>query len=624
MSDNRVYINAPTLDNADECTFDKNISTLTVKVGQDNRGENANLIMHEKVLRDAIYSPADSYFVPTNRYKPGMWSAKDDITNGIDPYNRFAAYRYNNPDVDSFNEATDGGDYHNNGCVTLATNYFKAGLITHFFFKFFSQVPLTEDEELQYYDNIDSLAFMEPASDASYRVYSYANKVTELDETDKNYNLYKKYVDDNWTMFELETPYFVSTELTQDPAKAFAFAFYDKDFKDYPRAAYPGETNPIDETKWEIITKDSWRSAWFPLGKEFWDGSNLRTYPITEYGVQYFMRSHARSSADCRSYIFANNNGSVGIKAGQSRLIECCYKIVEELVDEYIGDNSVKYHLSEDEFTDLNMMRYTAPQFRKPIGSTRKLVPTREIYISDASVTKHGLIDCLDTSITSIVIPFRYSDDLSDYFDKNTSGGHDQAQDSKVYFYHHSILPGFGLCNYNIKLAICLREEDLNTPEKWIISDNPANYSYFENNNLISFNFSGHKDDLKYKGEGIWIRAYHQTDDYSEFKWLGVHYCETSDTDYYQYAPGDYIKPGGWSDSRVPLTATADIKILFNFYKRSQWFETLEGGSEVTNTFNDGINIGSWSIYPDADGNLIIKHADMTDSAQYYKFNAPS
>lgn len=588
MSETKVYINAPTLDNSDRSYFLKNEELQYISAGEQSLGDVARFPLYEKFLENTYVDPTDNYFIPKTNFIERDWLI-DENGNAIG--------------LDG--EASLGGDYHENGHVRVCYNNFKTGEITGFKFKFFNKRSATS---FSVANNVKAFVFLYVSQDdgtyaTHWKVAAYGEFVNYDSET-------------GWSEFRLvdenKNPisYLITGNTTSKSSLSFTFEFLNTDNKSSVQQSE-------SESDLDIMIRK------FPVTNE-WTLNQLKS-PLGDAG-KVCMRSLPRPSTDSVSYV-ANLSGTQGITAGQSRLIEFQALMNLDTVSEFLksekniddSGNSEKNHLTSSEVMDIEMLKYSAPQLVLPMNARQKILSFYKIYICHDSVTKYGLVDCIGGKVSGVIIPFVYSADDDDYYDAG----------------HHGVFKN-DICQNNKRIQISF------DGETYVTSDNSLNFSYFgkyKNDSgdtiqaggeqILKFTFDNitDKEALKYKGNGIWIIVSAASGSNA----AGVCYYNIGTGDNvqtYSYTPKpttdvqitpptgivnyDWVIPSG--NHNIAFILTPHIKVMFDYSRRSGWFDSLNTyTSELmrkvvydTNRNIIGMEIGNnWKLCEDSAGNLV-------------------
>ena len=249
----------------------------------------------------------------------------------------------------------------------------------------------------------------------------------------------------------------------------------------------------------------------------------------------------------------------------------------------------------------------------------------------------------LGKPVTSIKIPFFASSDSNDFVKKDSG-------DATVQGGFTNTTHSYYVTNREILIAL---EEDENGFPKWIPGDDMISISYYKEDTVYEVTFKNHKnrDELLYKGNGIWIAArppkkVDGTFENGRFNfpfhcWVKngtLNECWTYNQDETDY---DYVH---WTDYTVPtednevsreelknrtkLRLTPNIKVIFDYQNRGEWFDYIEssanngsGGSVIE---GNSISLGDWRIAVNTDGNLEIYHISATEDKDKSIFYIPT
>jgi hypothetical protein len=149
-----------------------------------------------------------------------------------------------------------------------------------------------------------------------------------------------------------------------------------------------------------------------------------------------------------------------------------------------------------------------------------------------------------------------------------------------------------GMCHTNRKIHI-----SLDNGTTFIESSNYFAYSYFDEHMIYEWFFESENiNDLKYSGNGIVIKAAPPSGEVG-FENFAINLF-TKDEKYYAYSSEDLVDTtnGGYRN----INATADIKVIFNYIQRGEWFDYIETKENDTlievKNINDYINEHSYII----------------------------
>lgn len=278
------------------------------------------------------------------------------------------------------------------------------------------------------------------------------------------------------------------------------------------------------------------------------------------------LRSVPRGPLDNKSYICYNGGEGAGIGNGQNRLLDFDYYIDNDLIEEYLGGASSRHHLSALDIEGLNYLKYSAPAI-SPVGYERKLTSAEKIFVSHDSISRNGIFAITGEQIMALQIPFTSSNDLTKY-ENGQQMINNQFNNSS------------GLWHTNRVIWIWQGEgvppnltdtDETNRLNGWIKSKEVLAFNYFDTPTTYNVTFG--TNGISYKGGGIWISARKPSTDGLGSSTLAVHYYENNNGEKYFYNLADKIysthTTGGFS-------ATANIKVIFNYKLRSDWFDYIE------------------------------------------------
>lgn len=575
-TDNFVYINAPTLDNADECKFVRNEDFLYATAGDDDRGATANLVLYEKLIDTDWHNPYDASDLARTYFIDGKWAVA-----GM--------------------EASDRGDYHIGNLVKISLQYFNIGKLNAFKFNFFDKSTLTDTgvptviTDLTSNKSVDRIALFLPIINAQNKVSGFKFAGYGLIDTE-----HPPTADDTMHTFLMDRDVYITPEIFNADRSGLCIVYMPK--------TYTGTWNINENTVYQ-----------------FQSGSSLRSLSLNPGTKMVCMRSVPRGSLETSSYIIGDvDNTTDGLTSGQNRLIEFLYNMEVDLVNEYLTDNSHNHHMDMYDIQNINQVRYTAPFINRESVYEAKIAAVNEFFISDNSITRNGAIDCLNKPIHSVSIPLRYSDDAADYREDTTT---------KALFHALNNAPN-RLCHTSRQMDISVGEEDANGNLIWYKSENIISYSYFEENMVYTFTFP---EKIKYIGKGLLIKG-SQVSGEQGVNNLGIRVYKNGDNYYSFYSGGtseddigDYAKFSEAANTKV--TCTCDARISFDYSLRNDWFDYVERAqhqnaaalssvstaalSDDTTTelptkldtyFPDEnkLQLGKWRIYVNDEGSLVM------------------
>lgn len=575
MPESYVYIDAPSLDNADQSKFIVNRDFQYVQAGDSSKGDVAQFPLYEKFLNTEWNTSLSFNSLSRTSFKNGQWAEKSD------------------------GDVENGGDYGKGNVVQVYSKIFQVGQLLKLRFRFFDKnfinienrntsnvIPQITD----YNATVPRVAIFETVlkndgtvNKDKYKFLSYANFESQ---------------DADGGIYAVEDDIRISGRSLTLLNFSYAFVFV------------------TSEGNWTEYIKDT-----------EYNFSTLRTVATAEERRIGF-RSVPRGSLDNRSYICGDGTTDRGISSGQNRLLDFDFYIDIDLIDEYIGDNSSNHHLDMTDIVELNKLRYSAPPMPSSANFIRKATAAGyasssdadsnyAIYLSDYSLSRGNAISLVDKTISSIQIPFQYTTNQNDY--ENGS------------FNKFDALNG-GILHTNRQLYIALGKEDGSLPNanEWICSDNIVAFSYFHDEMIYQFTYNNGKG-IKYNGHGLYFRARRPIEDASGLNTFPVHYYENASTgSRYAISPSDKIIS---TVTTAGFNATANIDVLFDYKTRKEWFDYIESnigiggggiGGGTTTIEGNAISLGNWRIAVNADGNLEVYHINATSIADRNIFYKPT
>ena len=590
MSESYVYIDAPSLDNSDQSKFTVNKDFQYVQAGDPSKGNVAQFPLYEKFLNNNEFN--------TSINAPGLTRQsfiEDDVV--------FSETGY----------SVTGGDYINGNVCVVISKIFKVGYLKGFNFRIFAANSYTDYD----YQNISKVAIFS---------MSIENGQIKRDLYDLVGYAYYEPSDDNPCYFKVDREIKITGEMLNLPEHAFCFVFL-KNNKD------------ISDDHKLSVNRDT-------LQKNYCDEND-----------KVRLRGLPRGGVDNKSCITKKAGQNGAFKTFDLRILDFDYYLDVDSVDEYIGINYNSHHISSNEIKDLNILRYAAPAIVPGQNYTKKIVSTPwcnevnslgEKYkgwvkISDKSLTRNNKFNLLGKPVTSIKIPFFASSDSNDFVKKDSG-------DATVQGGFTNTTHSYYVTNREILIAL---EEDENGFPKWIPGDDMISISYYKEDTVYEVTFKNYKnrDELLYKGNGIWIAArppkkVDGTFENGRFNfpfhcWVKngtLNECWTYNQDETDY---DYVH---WTDYTVPtednevsreelknrtkLRLTPNIKVIFDYQNRGEWFDYIEssanngsGGSVIE---GNSISLGDWRIAVNTDGNLEIYHISATEDKDKSIFYIPT
>lgn len=468
------------------------------------------------------------------------------------------------------------------------------GRLTLLFFKFFNHTNIETDvawtkpnfEPMEYDAAPSRICVLGNPKDADgvyngekWHKYEIGNKITL--ETAKNMGLYESdynsLIDDNWICYQLENNGIqITSTLSQSLETSFVYLFEPNG------SSWLNDISDTTEYDWDKI-------------RELIGGENGTVIDGTGSNIavgskhnNLIMRSLPAKPSDPRSFVANELWRAAGITRGLNRIIEHKIFAVADIIQEFLGDNNEKHHITPDEKTDMSLLKYYGPQIIVPswregnvTHSKKQIMAAEKVIISHDSITKYGLVNVVGTPVSAISIPFLYSADGADYLGESKSG----------------YLPnGKGLCQIERILRISFDEGDT-----WVASDNTAMWPYVIDPCIINYTFNNTpKEKLIYQGKGIQIQGLakaYATNPATKALFesgqpisldpeigeitLGAHIYLKHDNSIYNFSQSDSIllraknSANTQIESSDSIMGTPEIKILFNYAKRAEWFDTL-------------------------------------------------
>jgi hypothetical protein len=570
MAESYVYIDAPSLDNADRCAFLVNDSFKYVVAGQGS--DVAQFPLYEKFLSsNELNRMTDLSDLMRTDFIPGKVASNSEST-------------------------TIGGDYAlGNTCIINAKN-FKVGRLTGFKFRLYKKGEITTANRTESFEH----SLVDDYNEVAQRVAIYG---PTFDETGKTLSTWKRIA--------------YARYITRDTDGSGIYIIEDPGYIEIPGQWLTTNNCSIVISFLQTVNSSSLESG---------DFGQSNTSIRVPNGYTVGLRGLPRPASDNTSYICYTTSTAGERDAGESRLLDFDYFIDVDLVEEFIGSNSTNHHLNVADVKDLNSLRYSAPAILPDASYTKKICTTKwkslsYIRISDKSITRNGKFELEDKVINSVQIPFTYSEDAENYISSNTNYGNSG-----------DIKSGNGIANTNRKLLIAFDTDEEGTP-MWVESDNSLCFSYFPGALNYIFTFNGVKTDLlKYKGKGIWIAARPPAGEKGQSNLAFNAWYNADEDKFWAYAKGDNLTDDANCDyidfsDNLRKNATPNIKIMFSYFNRLEWFDYIESMAHECNSSNnlsaDSINLGDWRIAVNPEGHLEIYHNTATTAADKSIFYIP-
>ena len=512
MPESYIYIDAPSLDNTDQSKFVLNSDFNFVQAGDASKGSVAEFPIYGKFTNSAWRNSIASNSLPRANFKPGRWQLTQNSNINL------------------------GGDYVAGNTAQVHISNFIVGKLTKLRFRFYDKNQITDANRVEGFVHNEISNYSEVPL-----VYIFA-AVYNADGTLANNDTFK----------------IVALARREDNASAEDNVYIlDRDFRVSPKN----------------LTTNNFRLTFVFAPSEFnmqldenviYNFNDLRRCADN---AKVGIRSVPRGPLDNKSYICQNGGTSAGIVNGQNRLLDFDYLIENDLIEEYLGGASSRHHLSTLDIESLNLMKYSAPQINVT-NYTRKNTAAQKIFISDNSLSRNGVLKIKDEKITALQIPFTSSNLNTDY--ETSSLISDRFDGGGGALWHTNrfiwVWQGDGTP------SALTTSDSTNIANGWIKSNELIAFSYFDVPIVYSLTFG--TDGLPYKGKGIWISAHKPEQESSGRNNLAVHYYE-KDGAKYAYNSSDKIYSDA-TNSTSELIATPDVRVVFNYKLRSDWFNYLE------------------------------------------------
>jgi len=423
-----------------------------------------------------------------------------------------------------------GGDYVAGNTAQVHISNFIVGKLEKLRFRFFEKSEITDENRVENFIHTE-------ISDYSTvpKVYILESEIVN-GATSENYKLVAIANHSSEKEYKLDRDFYVTGKklITNNYRLVFIFA-------------------PIDSN---IIIDENTNYSF----------NNLRDYAdndIKKVGI----RSVPRGPLDNKSYICQDNGTTAGIGNGQNRLLDFDYYIDNDLVEEYLGGASSRHHISALDIENLNYLKYSAPAI-SPAAYRRKNTSAKKVFISDASLTRNNIFPITGEKITSIQIPFKASYNSEDYEGSNMISTEFNGGPGSLWHTNRVIWIWQGIGTPPDLTTV----EATNINNGWKKSNEVFAFSYFEV--PITYVATFDSNNITYEGNGIWISAVRPSGDRQGKGTLAVHYYE-NESGKYSYNVADKIYSTLTSDSGG-FNATANIKVIFNYKLRNDWFDYIE------------------------------------------------
>jgi hypothetical protein len=372
MPESYVYINAPTLDNADQSKFILNQDFQYVQAGETSNGEIAQFPLYQKFLNSEWNSSLGYSSLPRTNFKPGLWAQHGE-------------------------EADNGGDYAIGNTAQIYSRLFQVGNLKQIRVRLYNKDYITADNRNSE-NHPPQITDYETAVPriALFQNEFYANGTCNMDS----------YVLTAFANFE-------SYNITDGAVYTLQ--------QDFPITGKALNTLNYCYVIVFLPSANDWSNENLSIGRVF-TFNQLRSLGVGNNNKKVGVRSVPRGSLDNRSYICGSSNTTSTFSSGQSRLLDFDFLIDVDLINEYISVNSKNHHLDIADVVELNRLRYSAPAINVS-NNTRKSTVAKKIFLSHFSLTRGRNITAITgKNISYIQIPFQYTTNSADYETSSLKG----------------------------------------------------------------------------------------------------------------------------------------------------------------------------------------------------------
>lgn len=521
MAERHVYIDAPTLDNSDRCSFIVNDDLGYAVAGIDS-----------DAVQFALYS---------------KFTNSGEVNRMLDLSDLMRTHFISGLVASNSESTSIGGDYAiGNTCKIFARNL-KVGRLTGFKIRLYEKSEITAENRRDTFEH---------------------SLVSDYAITAPKIAVYSPVFDDDGSVLS-SWKHTANAIYTARDADGSGIYMIDNGYIEIP-----GKWLTTNNCSLVISFLDSLDAECVESGN--FNNGNFRI----PNGYTVGLRALPRPSNDNNSYICYKSGTAGGRDSGESRLLDFDYIINADLMEEFIGSNSENHHLNIADVKDLNSLRYSTPAILADSSYTQKIGTTAwgsltYIKISDKTITRNGKFNLLGEPINSVQIPFTFSENDNLYIGNSVNSSYGNKGD---------INSNNGIANTNRKLLIAFETDDEGTP-KWVESDNALCFSYFPGTLNYIFTFKTTDIDLlKYKGRGVWIAAKPPSGENGAPNLaFNVWYKHENGSDnFWAYSSSstpeiideecDYID----FNTSLRKNATPNVKIMFSYFKRSEWFDYIE------------------------------------------------
>lgn len=519
MAERYVYIDAPTLDNSDRCSFlvNDNLGFAIAGEGEDA----AQFALYNKFLASGeVNHMIDLSDLMRTNFIPGLVASNSESTSI-------------------------GGDYAiGNTCKIFAKNL-KVGRLLGFKFRLYEKSEITASNRVDTFTHSIVSSYLSAAP----RIAIYAPTFNDDGTVASSWNrvAYAAYVSrdaDGNGIYMIEGQGFIEI---------------------------PGKWLTTNNCSLVISFLNSSDGEGVESGN--FNNGNFRI----PNGHTVGLRGLPRPSTDNSSYICYKAGTSGARDSGESRLLDFDYIIDTDLVEEFIGSNSENHHLNIADVKDLNSLRYSAPAILADLSYSKKIGTTdwnslSYIKISDKTITRNGRFNLLNVPINSIQIPFTYGENNDLYINSDYGNKGDITSGNGIANTNRKLLIAFetddegnpqwiesdnSLCfSYfpgTLTYTFTFKTTDIDSLKYkgkgiWIAARPPAGENGVSN---LAFN--------------IWYKTENGNDKF----WA---YAESSATQITDEDDCDYID----FSTSLRKNATPNIKVMFSYFNRSEWFDYIE------------------------------------------------
>lgn len=522
MSESYVYIDAPSLDNSDQCKFILNEDFNYVQAGKGNNV--ATFPLYDKFQGKGNYFSSFSM--------PGI--SRTNIIDGII----------------NTSDDTLGGDYKNANVCKVYSKVFKAGKVKKLIFKLFSITDNTINP-LSDYSTVPAVAI--------FKTRFKDDNTTDVNNLD--FITYARYIEkssDGYGIYEvdeLEGEFAISGKELTTPLYGFCFVFLN--------SSTLNSNTPLENVSFGTLAS---QYCTFKQGLRMVPRGSIDNVSYICYNTSLMTRLDGEKRI--LDFDFEEDielvDEYIGANSSNHHLDS----------SEFRDLNGLRY--SAPAFMPGNT-------YTKLIGATGwvnngknewddTLYGKGHVKISDNTLSRNGVFNLMGKSLFAIKIPLQYSTESNDFINNSIRGGYTNA--------------GSGLINTNRRIIISLDCDENGNPINWVQADDYLSVSYFKDYITYEATFKNvsNKDYLRYKGKGIYIAAIpvkFSNGTFENGNYNLPFYCwRNSSGNYWQYTPNeDYAVIADYNKATTEVTKTymtPGIKVVFDYASRAEWFDYLE------------------------------------------------